>query len=140
MSTYIPIFLAILCWGIWGIVGKLATQTNSPQFVNISTNVLYALLSLFLLIPYKNETSAINWEFNAMRWIILTGVVGVGARFFFFIALSKGPASQTVALTATYPIITAILATIWLKERLSFSQTTGLVFTVVGIYLLLGKK
>lgn len=140
MSLYLLIVLATLSWGIWGFTGKLSTQLNPPLFVNLFTSILYGILSVTLLIPLRVENSTINWGLAAIGWMTVNAIMGVAARSFFFIALAKSPASQVVAATATYPIVTAILAMYFFKERLTLSQGVGMVLTVIGIYLLLVKR
>jgi drug/metabolite transporter (DMT)-like permease len=43
-------------------------------------------------------------------------------------------------LNATAPIFTAIVARLWLGEKLSASRVVGLLIGVVGVYLLVGDK
>ena len=139
MKLYLLIFLAILFWGIWGFTGKLATNHNSPAVVTLATNLLFALFSLTLIFSIRNQTTPIIWSSPAILWIVLTAVFGVAATIIFYMALSESPSSKVVALTATYPIITVILATIFLGERLSGIQILGILLSASGVYLLMAK-
>lgn len=131
------IFFCIVLWGLWGVFTKLSNVHNSPAFVTLAANLLYATFSLPLLWKLREEGwGTINWKFQGIIWIILTGVVGVSAKFFYHHALSKAPASQVVPAAGIYPVVTVLVAVVFLKERLNMTQSLGLVLCVVGVYLL----
>lgn len=140
MHPNVLILLCILLWGIWGITSKLSNMHNSPAFVTLVTNVLYALLSIPLLFKIKSEETPVNWGFSALVWILLTGAVGVSAKLIFNMALNKAPASQVIPATAIFPLVTVLLGFIFFKERLTFSQGIGMLFCIGGTYLLTAGK
>ena len=59
-----------------------------------------------------------------------------GAGIFFFIALSKGPASLVAPVASSYTALTVILALIFLKEKLRKIQAFGVLLVVLGIILI----
>ena len=63
---------------------------------------------------------------------ILAGFLGV---YFYFQILKNNPSSKIVPLAATYPLVTAILSVIFLKEGFSWSRIIGTVLIVLGILL-----
>lgn len=67
---------------------------------------------------------------------ILSGIMGALGLISFFILLSKREASAAVPLTALYPVLTAILAFIFLKESLTLTKIIGIVLAMISIYLL----
>jgi len=140
MPFMIVLLLCILLWGVWGLSSKLSNVHNAPAFVTLATHFLYAVFSLPLLWKLKQSQEAINWGFQAIFWIALTAVLGVGAKLLFNTALAKAPASMVVASTATYPLITTLLAVLFLKERVTMSQGFGMGLCVAGVYLVtMGK-
>ena len=132
-SWLVPSILALLCYGLWGFFPKLAAQHLDPKNVVIYQTFGTVLMTLVIpLLPgYK-------WEGYqpASLFGLLTGLVGVIGNLFFTIALSKGKASIVTPLTATYPIITLLLATIFLREAISIRQRVGIALAFLAALLL----
>lgn len=135
MHPNLLILLCILLWGIWGISTKMSNLHNTPVFVTLASNILYAMLSLPLLFKLKEEQTAINWNFSAISWILLTGIVGVSAKLIFNYALSKEAASIVIPATSIFPLVTVVLAVIFLKEKITITQGAGMLMCVAGVYL-----
>ncbi len=135
MHPNLLIALCILLWGVWGSSSKLSNLHNAPVFVTLATNILYALLSIPLLRKLKDESTPINWNSSALSWIVLTGVVGVSAKLVFNQALSKEPASIVIPATSVFPIVTVVLAVLFLKENITMAQGAGMLLCVAGVWL-----
>lgn len=76
-------------------------------------------------IPFKDWVSA-----------LIGASMVTGAGIFFFVALSKGPASLVAPVASSYTALTVILALIFLKEKLRKIQTFGILLVVLGIILI----
>ncbi len=121
--------LAIVLWGTVGLLQKLGTNRISAPSLLVWVTVGYVvLLPLFMREPNL-------WAMSKRGVFIgtLAGVLnGMGA-WFLFASLEKGAkASVAVPLTALYPLVTVVLATVFLAETL-----TGLQW--VGVLLALGS-
>jgi transporter family protein len=70
-------------------------------------------------------------------WAFLTGILGGTGNIAFFHALViGGKASIVVPATALFPVVTVILATVLLHERMRRIQQAGLGLAIVAIYIL----
>jgi transporter family protein len=70
-------------------------------------------------------------------WAFLTGILGGVGNLAFFQAMVKGGEASVVApVTALFPMVTVLLALVFLKERLGRVQWIGLGLAFVAIYLL----
>ena len=70
-------------------------------------------------------------------WAFLTGILGGVGNIAFFQALVKGGKASVVApVTALFPMVTVLLALMFLKERLGRTQWLGLALAFAAIYLL----
>jgi uncharacterized membrane protein len=71
--------------------------------------------------------------------LYLPTVLGVGMMelglFFFYLAIGAGLVSLVSPISSIYVAITAILARIFLKEKITKLQTVGIIFSVAGIIL-----
>jgi transporter family protein len=127
--------LTVVLWGVWGTVSKLASDG-----VDANTNQIYFTLGLFPIVVVLARSSRLKQgkQFAAgSAWAFITGILGGVGNIAFFYALYKGGKVSVVApATALFPIVTVILALVFLKERLSRPQKAGLVLALVAIYLL----
>lgn len=129
----------IILWGVWGLVSKLASEG-----VDAYTNqILYTvgLIPLFVLVllsrRLRNDTKGTKAYRWGIFWAFLTGVLGGTGNIAFFQALvSGGNASIVAPVTALFPVVTVLLATTLLHERLGRTQLAGLGLAFVAIYLL----
>jgi len=132
------IFNAIMTcvlWGLWGFFGKLASRSITAQnLIVISTIGWVITLPVFYLMYRKYFL--VDWHSMDFYYGLLSGVFGSIGGLFFFFALSRGEASRVVAITAAYPLVAALLAFLFLREPVTAAKALGLLFTLVGIYIL----
>jgi drug/metabolite transporter (DMT)-like permease len=72
--------------------------------------------------------------------LILLGIIYVIALSLYYIALNKGPLSKVGPVFNLKMIITAILGLLVLFEPLTIQLVIGLIFGVLGVYLLGGEE
>ncbi len=131
--------LTILLWGVWGLVSKIASE-GVDMYVN---QLLYTvgLLPLMVFVGWAVWKRSPREEPVARRkgvfWAFLTGILGGLGNLAFFQALVKGGKASVIApVTALFPMVTVLLAMLFLKERLGRVQWAGLGLAFVAIYLL----
>jgi drug/metabolite transporter (DMT)-like permease len=130
----------LLLAAIWG-ASFMFMRVGSPEFGPILFTTLRAgIAAIFLLvclILYK-ETKALKGHW---RHIFVVGALNTAIPFSLFgyttLTLTAG---TTSVLNATTPMFGAIVAFIWLKDKLSLSATLGLLFGFLGVYLLVSEN
>jgi transporter family protein len=129
----------IVLWGLWGLVSKIASN-GVDVYVN---QLLYTagLAPLMLFVGWTVWKHSAKEDAQLRRkgifWAFLTGVLGGLGNLAFFQALVKGGEASIVApVTALFPMVTVLLAVVFLKERLGSMQWLGLGLAFVAIYLL----
>jgi transporter family protein len=129
----------IVMWGIWGIAEKMALFKGNPwqtlfAFLSWSALVFTPTVAYFL---YKFH-GKLGFQIN--KWVWLWAFIAVASNglavIAFRYALLREGAGMVVALTAAYPIMTAILSTIFLKESLGWVGYFGIILTCFGVYLI----
>lgn len=130
--------LTMALWGAWGIQSKLIMETMTPlanQIVfvlGLVPPVIWCLLAQ----PQIAATLSGDRRVGAV-YAFVTGILGAVGNIAFFIALARGgPASIVVPLTSLFPLVTVVLAAVWLRERIGRAQIAGLGFALVAIVLL----
>jgi bacterial/archaeal transporter family protein len=137
--------VTIVLWGTWGLVSKIASG-GMDAYVN---QLLYTagLAPLLVFVAWtvwkqsRSETSESADKRAARRmgvfWAFLTGILGgVGNLAFFQAMVEGGKASVVAPVTALFPMVTVLLALVFLRERLGWVQWAGLALAFVAIYLL----
>lgn len=135
MSWLFFSLICLLIYGVWGFLSKfISTELNAPSML------IYSLMGSALGIPiyllsYRNSFS-FHWENGWTYLAILVGFFTSLGAFFFFNAIAQGEASKVVVITSLYPIITAILAFIFLQETITLTKLIGILFCLIGIIIL----
>lgn len=128
--------LTVLLWGTWGLESKLVADRISGWM----NQVLFPIGLLPIVIWTLRSRSVRAVPGSAARGAtfgLLTGVFGGAGNLAFFLAFSTGgKASIVTPLVGLAPLITVILALLFLKERINASQTVGLLLALISIYLL----
>lgn len=133
MKGHLLALVTILVWGTTYIATKVLMGTFSPVEVLI-LRFLIAYLFLWIIHPKISRPTTFRREL-AFALAGLTGVAGY--QFLENIALQTTDATTMAVIISTAPIITTILAAIFLKdEKIGWSTVIGLVFCLAGVYLI----
>jgi drug/metabolite transporter (DMT)-like permease len=103
-----------------------------PSFLSRLSLLIFLILYLFFKRqPIKIESGAISWIIVA-----IIGFLDIIAFFAYSIGVSSEYASIVAPVAASSPLITIMLARIFLKEKLVLNQVLGVVITIAGIILI----
>ena len=131
-SWLLPAFISLFIYGLWGFFPKLAVshiQPASALVYEIGGAVLVGLFALFL-VDFRPEVHP-----QGILFSVLTGVAGMAGTLFYFSAAKSGKISVVVSMTALYPLITILLAALFLHEPISARQILGMLFALIAILL-----
>jgi transporter family protein len=131
--------LTIVLWGTWGLVSKVASAGVDAYVNQLLYTAGLAPLMIFVAwtVHRQSGSESRQGRTRGVFWAFLTGILGGVGNIFFFQALVMGGKASVVApVTALFPMITVLLALIFLRERLGRVQWVGLLLAFVAIYLL----
>jgi len=126
--------IATALWSIWGIVSALVSLEASPLVIQVisTLGVVPATLPLFLSPGWRRGT---NFKLGIV-FAALTGLFGNMGNLCILRAFSlKGPVSIVLPVSSMFPLVTAILAVLFLRERLNRIQLGGFVVALAAIYI-----
>jgi len=129
----------IVLWGAWGLVSKVASNGVDVYANQLLYTVGLAPLMVFVAwtVHKRSPEEKAEGRRTGIFWAFLTGILGGLGNLAFFQALVKGGEASIVSpVTALFPMVTVILAVMFLKERLGRMQWAGLALAFVAIYLL----
>jgi uncharacterized membrane protein len=127
----VSVAVAVVFWGLWGFFSKVAiTRLGWPTATMIGWAAGVVVVGPFL-------ASEFRWTGLANAWpALIYGASGALGAVFLFKALAQGPASVVLPLSEGWVVVAVLLATIFLGERLSWSQMVGLAMLLIGVGLL----
>ena len=126
--------VAILCWGLWAIISKLIGESvTAAQSQALSS---LGLIPVMLALGCSKKLTASGNRRRGITIALLSGALTCAGNIAYYHALNVGgKASTVVPLTALYPLVTIVLAVLFLRERLNAIQMLGIAVSVVAIYL-----
>jgi len=134
IKTFLVAFLSLLSWGIGSFFAKLATNKIGDKAVFWDMIAYAPVVITYSFIAFKNNLLAA--EKTGIIYGLLAGGIGSFGLIFFYVLLTRKDASSAVPLTAIYPALTAILAFIFLKERLTLVKIIGIILSSIALILL----
>lgn len=135
-KIHLPLATSLLFAGSF-IAGKYTTADLGP----LTTSLLRYIVALVVLsLLAMSKRFSLNIDRRDLSKFLLLGLFGiVGYHFFFFSALRHTEVANTAIINALSPIVTGLMAAIFLRERLSFRSYLGVIIAVGGAIALLVK-
>ena len=135
MAADFGIFLAVtamLSWGFADFLAKKAidkvgykTSIVLNQAVSLVPTLIFA--SFFFKMP--------SFSAELILIIVVSGLSGIIGYIFLFRGFQRGNLSVVAPITASWSVITVLLATILFGEALTLVQIAGIAATLVGVFL-----
>jgi uncharacterized membrane protein len=126
--------LALVFWGVTGVTQKLSTNSISSERSFLWFCWAMVALSAGVLLIYRPHG-------GLGTVVVLSSIAGgtlngMGAWTSFRALESGGKASIVISLISLYPLLTVVLAVLFLGERLTLMQTAGAVTAIAAAILL----
>jgi transporter family protein len=133
------IFLLVvtaLLWGATPIIEKIGLVKVDP-LIGVTIRSAIVTVGLFILTFFLGRGKAlIEVDGKSFLMFGLSGVMaGLLGMWTYYIALKMGPTSKIVPIAACYPLVTAFLSVLVLREGVTLSRVIGTVLIVSGIWL-----
>ena len=121
--------IAIMMWGLNGLLMKLGTNRISARSM-----VIWVTVGFVLLLPFLwGRTGLAGLNARVLFVGLLAGAVNGLGNWAVFACLERGAkASVAIPLTALYPLCTISLAAFFLHERPSVLQWVGIGLALAG--------
>ena len=132
-----PILYSLIAsglWGIWAICAKLAAD----RMGHWPSLFIYSSVSFLLILIVFSVTGSTLKQASTPGIIlaVAAGLSGGLAVTSFQKALSCGPLSSSVSLTALYPLIPVLYGVLLLGEEITIAKGTGMGLAIVAGVLL----
>lgn len=132
------IVLAVLAGAGFGLTQlALAFAAESDPYWSIGFVRIAAVAALILYVAFGPGFASIRGSGGRPVWpLLVIGIVDVSAMTAFTVSTNHGDLSVVTVLSSLYPVVTVLLATVFLRERLNRPQVIGASVTLAGAILL----
>lgn len=139
-SIYAAYAACALIWGTgWFAVRLSVADGGFPLLSGAAIRYTIAATVLAVLIPlFPRAFSGLNK--SNFKWIVIAGLInatGIALLYWGEVTVSGGLAA---VLSATSPIIAALLAFLTRAERITFNTVAGFVTALIGVAVIFGER
>jgi len=140
MRGFVYLILAGICLGTLGVFVKLIGP-NISSYLLASVRILAAAGLIYLFLASERRTKLLKLKKGDIRVFLIAAILGVVIGFGFYVkALTLIPVANAVFLMYVYPVSTAILAKMFLDERISRYTAVALLLSVTGVFFIFGAS
>ncbi len=125
-------FITTVFWGIWGAL------IDFPENAGFPVTLIYVVWAVTMIIPALIAMKRIGWQLDksgrSIFYGLLIGLTGAGGQLILFTgAIANGPAYLIFPIISLSPVITILLAVLFLKEKASLKGWIGICLAVIAI-------
>ena len=131
--------ISAFMYSLAAVIGKQLTEDIASPLVISSFSLLFGLLVTFVVMAPKDikeigQTPIKNWT-----TIVIAGLYSSCGVMFYFLSLSSAPVVVVTPIISIYPLITIVLAFLFLKgiETISLRTILGTILVISGIIFIL---
>ena len=138
MVVYIKLFLTAVLWGGTFIAARVVAQHVGPFSAAF---LRFAIASVFLLVILRHYEGRLpRLKRHQFIAVLLLGMTGAFAyNFFFFSGLKTITASRASLIIATNPVLIALLASYFFREKLRIINIVGIILCASGAIVVISR-
>ncbi|WP_158553356.1 DMT family transporter [Peribacillus saganii] len=134
-KSYIILLFCVFVWAGNYLARQFLLTELSPLFLSAFSLTVVAIFFFSLALVTK---SFVRLKRNEIVILCLASLIGLVAnQIFLFTGLRYSTATNASLIFSLAPLITAVLANIFLKEKITRKMILGSVIAIIGIYLVL---
>jgi drug/metabolite transporter (DMT)-like permease len=131
LPTYIALVSVMVIWGMNVVAVKILVNSFAPITMT-ALRIFTASLVVFLILLATNGIRKLTKK--EITTIFAAGLFNVvGHHFFLAVGLTKTTASNAGIILGLSPLLTAVLAMLFLGDRLSLLKFSGIIFGFTGV-------
>jgi len=127
--------IAMLAWGI-SLFLMVPVSKALGWFLPVFALKLFGLLFLVIYTMFSKKSLKIDLQIPLLILLFLIGFLDIIAFFAYSFGVEREYASIVAPVAASFPLVTIILARIFLKEKIVFNQALGIAGVIAGLILI----
>ena len=120
--------VTMVTWGIWGAFSDQTTLPKTLVYVVWALSMVPCALAALINIKFKMDVRR-----KPALLSLAVGLLGAGGQLVLFLALDYAPAYLVMPMISVAPIVTVLLSTVFLKERVSKLGILGIALAFVAL-------
>ena len=133
MQTALLLMIVIIGWGLSHNFWRLSAKTTPPAAIPIIGLICgLCLTPLYLWVLNKNSLST-KWNWQGISWAALGYIVSALGTLAYMFVLQKNDVSRVVGISTSYPILTMMVAIMFMGETFSLAKFIGLLLVLTGV-------
>ncbi|QLG50204.1 EamA family transporter [Natrinema halophilum] len=127
--------VAMISWGLWTAIAKIATETVDPTVAMILSYVTSIAIAIgYLWIASDNVSITVE----GVGWALVSGIfAGIGA-IAFYSGIAQGRAGTVTTISALYFVVAVGIGIVLFGNPLGIREVVGFVFAILSVVLLAG--
>ena len=124
--------VSLLCFGLWGIFGKLSTFHIKVYHAIVyeAVGIVFVALVILVKFDFRLETDA-----KGIGYSVLVGISGIIGTLVYLLAMTKGNTVVATFITALYPVLVLAFSYFVGNEPISGQQGVAMACALVSIAL-----
>ncbi len=129
----------VIIWGLGFVATKVALQYTSPLvFLVIRFGLGVLCLGAFALVqPLHFPSQPLAWLHIVVAGLMVHAGYLAGSHYAQYLGMSAGTAAL---ILASQPLLTAVIASLWMQESLRLRQWAGVLLGLIGVVLVVWHK
>ena len=139
MNAFYFALMTAVVWGIVPILEKMGVTRIVAPLAGVLIRSCGVIIGALILGIFSKGAFKIALKADppTIFLLILSGLMAsILGQIFFYNALKVGEASKVVPIAGTYPLISFLLGIIFLGESFTAAKAGGIVFVILGLFLL----
>jgi transporter family protein len=135
MLVILLLIVTTLLWGFTPILEKVALTKVDP-LVGVTIRSALVTAGLFILTFLVGKGKALM-EVDGKSFLLFGAsgmMAGLLGMWTYYAALKMEATSKIVPIAASYPLVTALLSVLILREEVTLPRVVGTAFIVIGIW------
>jgi len=140
LKSYLLLLICVVCWGSNFVFGAILVKSFPPMFLAVF-RLLFIVMFMMIYAVTVNKWKKIHKKDWFMMFLL--GLIGTCInQWSFYAALETAHPTTSALILALAPITTSLLASIFLKERLSKQFCIGSIVALIGVFFVItnGKE
>jgi len=131
---FIYALLVMVCWGLAPIFAKTGLAKLPPLTAVVIRNTFIAIMFLSVFFLSGHAKTLFSSDIRSVVLILIeASLAGLIGQFFYYKAVKVWEASRVVPIVGAYPLVSFIIAVIFLSEKITLAKLLGVVFVVIGV-------
>ncbi|HEX9015126.1 MAG TPA: DMT family transporter [Chloroflexota bacterium] len=124
-------------WALISTVMRSMSNRINPISVNALRCAYAAVFTIILVVAFGEAPRLMSIPMAGVAMIVLSGLLGQGmGDGMFVVSMKMIGAARAMPISSTQPLLTMVLAVIFLGERVTVQSGAGTVVVLLGVYLL----